>query len=113
ESAPDHVRKALDYLDIATGSGHADDTENDPEHEQTPPQSPATRAIRTLRALRAQRDEEQRSSAPDGMVSSAAMLPETSTDGGPSNGHALPGELRSQFRNCLPYPCRILRRLII
>lgn len=110
ESAPDHVRKALDYLDITTGSGHADDAENDPEHEQTPPQSPATRAIRTLRALRAQRDEEQRSSAPDGMVSSAAMLPEISTDGGSPNGQAEPGDLRSQFRSSLLGPGRTLRR---
>src|SRR5699024_12121046 len=47
---------------------------------------------------------------PDGMVSSAAMLPETSTDGGSSNGHAEPGDLRSQFRSSLLGPGRTLRR---
>ena len=110
ESAPDHVRKALDYLDTATGSTHTGDTENDPAHEQTPPQSPATRAIRTLRALRAQRDEEEHSPAPNGMVSSAAMISEAPSTGEPTNGHDESGDLRSQFRSSLLGPGRTLRR---
>ena len=37
--APDHVRKRW-TTSITTGSGHADGTENDPEHEQTPRKAP-------------------------------------------------------------------------
>lgn len=109
ESAPEHVRKALEYLDLATGSGHSEDG-NDSPYEKAPPQSPATRAIRTLRALRAQRDEEQRSPAPDGMVSSAAMIPGSAPNDEPANGHEDTGDLRSQFRSSLLGPGRTLRR---
>ena len=109
ESAPEHVRKALEYLDLATGSGRSEDG-NDSPYEKAPPQSPATRAIRTLRALRAQRDEEQRSPAPDGMVSSAAMIPGSAPNDEPANGHEDTGDLRSQFRSSLLGPGRTLRR---
>lgn len=110
DSAPDHVRQALDYLDTATGSSCVGDDEETPVHEQTPPQSPATRAIRTLRALRAQRDEEERSLTPDGMVSSAAMIPEASTTGEQATDLNGSGDLRSQFRSSLLGPGRTLRR---
>ncbi|MGW5876995.1 hypothetical protein ACWFMI_10665 [Nocardiopsis terrae] len=135
ESAPEHVRNALDYLTSATGvDGTAGSAEGDGD-DSLPPQTPATRAIRTLRALRAQRDQEQApesrqapadhynpatedqpSAVAGGMVSSAAMLPGAAlaADAGGAQGHSPEhsgvGDLRSQFRSSLLGPGRTLRR---
>ena len=131
DSAPEHVRNALDYLNEATGASEASKTPQDAGNDSSPPQTPATRAIRTLRALRAQRDQEEPStdsvpagmapfpgSAPSpsetplsGMVSSAAMIPGGAGDPGPEkpidDGVS---DLRSQFRSSLLGPGRTLRR---
>ena len=123
DSAPEHVRSALEYLTTATGSDQAaasGGAGNDP----TPPQTPATRAIRTLRALRAQRDEEHQEVSlptvvggheptPMAMVSSAAMIPTPAMEAEAAAGAgagADPGDLRSQFRSSLLGPGRTLRR---
>lgn len=122
DSAPEHVRDALEYLSSATGAGNEAGFGEDEGSEGAPPQTPATRAIRTLRALRAQRAEEQESGsavgeqtvAPTAVVSSAAMIPtsvlnaEAVNGDGPRDGGA--GDLRSQFRSSLLGPGRILRR---
>lgn len=131
ESAPDHVRNALDYLNAATGAHDAPGSSvNGPD--PAPPQSPATRAIRTLRALRAQREEGRPdtddvpagmaptpSSAPPpsqtplgGMVSSAAMIPGDAAEDAPERPEPQDdvGDLRSQFRSSLLGPGRTLRR---
>ncbi|WP_017614478.1 hypothetical protein [Nocardiopsis salina] len=115
DSAPEHVRDALDYLSGATNTeGTPPDT--DTGEPDGPPQTPATRAIRTLRALRAQRDREEEAAeeAPvGGMVSSAAMIPEAA-HGGPAPEPAVEDtgatDLRSQFRSSLLGPGRTLRR---
>lgn len=131
ESAPEHVRNALDYLNVATGA-HDSPGSSLNGSDSTPPQSPATRAIRTLRALRAQREGEQPettdvpagmaptpSSAPPpsqtplgGMVSSAAMIPGDAAEGAPEDPESQNGvgDLRSQFRSSLLGPGRTLRR---
>ncbi|SIO86917.1 hypothetical protein [Nocardiopsis sp. JB363] len=131
ESAPDHVRNALDYLDSATGAYDVSGSSANGA-DTTPPQSPATRAIRTLRALRAQREDEQPdtgavpsgmaptpSAAPPpshtplgGMVSSAAMIPGDTAEPAPERPGAESGvgDLRSQFRSSLLGPGRTLRR---
>ncbi|MBB6119728.1 hypothetical protein [Nocardiopsis algeriensis] len=115
DSAPEHVRSALDYLTSATGADTAAGASGGTGQDPAPPQTPATRAIRTLRALRAQRAEEQEdanASAPagDGMVSSAAMIPVSAdlpAEPAPQSGV---GDLRSQFRSSLLGPGRTLRR---
>ena len=132
ESAPEHVRNALDYLDSATGA-HGVSGSSPNGADTTPPQSPATRAIRTLRALRAQREDEQPDTvavpagmAPPtpsadpppshtplgGMVSSAAMIPGDTAQPAPEPPEAEDGvgDLRSQFRSSLLGPGRTLRR---
>ncbi len=128
ESAPEHVRNALDYLDSATGTSGAPGLAEGSADGAAPPQTPATRAIRTLRALRAQRDQDQPPvehqvshetevpAAVGGMVSSAAMLPGPAMNADTVNGDprgAAPdevGDLRSQFRSSLLGPGRTLRR---
>ncbi|GAB3691505.1 hypothetical protein [Nocardiopsis oceani] len=131
ESAPEHVRNALDYLNSATGASCTAEASQDGAAEPAPPQTPATRAIRTLRALRAQRDQElhspqptqpDRGPAPEtphepaagGMVSSAAMLPGSAMVSGGEEQQATGtdgvGDLRSQFRSSLLGPGRTLRR---
>ncbi|WP_049568354.1 hypothetical protein [Nocardiopsis sp. SBT366] len=131
DSAPEHVRSALDYLETATGTGDAPSGDGDSEDPANPPQTPATRAIRTLRALRAQRDQEQpivehveqrpapvveAPAAVGGMVSSAAMIPGSALSAeAVSSEAAAPtssgvGDLRSQFRSSLLGPGRTLRR---
>ncbi|WP_017577817.1 hypothetical protein [Nocardiopsis kunsanensis] len=130
ESAPEHVRDALDYLNTATNADGLP-PEDATEGSSGPPQTPATRAIRTLRALRAQRDREEQSqdghestgsryeasaseqSPANGMVSSAAMIPETAHESSPAGTEAEePGgtDLRSRFRSSLLGPGRTLRR---
>ncbi|WP_431869362.1 hypothetical protein [Nocardiopsis eucommiae] len=133
DSAPDHVRSALDYLESATGSGGAPDRNGGSGDSAYPPQTPATRAIRTLRALRAQRDQDQPTveqpaepgsvpvaeapaAAVGGMVSSAAMIPgsalsaETVSSAAVETATSGVGDLRSQFRSSLLGPGRTLRR---
>ncbi|OLT30359.1 hypothetical protein BJF83_08680 [Nocardiopsis sp. CNR-923] len=128
DSAPEHVRDALEYLTAATGTVGGSEVSEGAGPDPAPPQTPATRAIRTLRALRAQRAEDQygpegartveaaavgQGSAPTGMVSSAAMIP-----GGVQGAEAVAGstateglgDLRSQFRSSLLGPGRTLRR---
>lgn len=133
ESAPEHVRDALDYLNGATNAGSLPSGQGG-EDNGGPPQTPATRAIRTLRALRAQRDREEHPEGEHepslgehepsvgehepslgGMVSSAAMIPESAHE----NSGAAPApapegsngtDLRSRFRSSLLGPGRILRR---
>ncbi|WP_017589709.1 hypothetical protein [Nocardiopsis ganjiahuensis] len=126
DSAPEHVRNALDYLNAATGTSGAPDLAESTGDGSVPPQTPATRAIRTLRALRAQQDqppgehqpspEAEAPAAVGGMVSSAAMLPGAAIGAetvdvdariAASNGV---GDLRSQFRSSLLGPGRTLRR---
>ncbi|OOC54553.1 MULTISPECIES: hypothetical protein [Nocardiopsis] len=124
DSAPEHVRNALDYLNAATGADRDAGASEGAGSDPTPPQTPATRAIRTLRALRARRGENQESEpgtgaddqsvAPTAMVSSAAMIPSSALsseavggDGAQANGT---GDLRSQFRSSLLGPGRTLRR---
>ncbi|MFV2197197.1 hypothetical protein [Nocardiopsis sp. LOL_012] len=126
DSAPAHVRSALDYLTNATGVGEGSGASEGAGHDPAPPQTPATHAIRTLRALRAQRDEERRripekatgtegpGGAPGGtpisMVSSAAMIPGgAEAVSGTDRGGGI-GDLRSQFRSSLLGPGRTLRR---
>ncbi len=117
ESAPEHVRNALDYLTTATGSDQPS-AAGAPGGDPGPPQTPATRAIRTLRALRAQREEERQEPVlpaavgghepvPMAMVSSAAMIPGSALEAEASPGG---GDLRSQFRSSLLGPGRTLRR---
>ncbi|WP_159943678.1 MULTISPECIES: hypothetical protein [unclassified Nocardiopsis] len=119
DSAPEHVRNALEYLTAATGAG--DEAGGDSGTGLTPPQTPATRAIRTLRALRAQRNGEQdeesvvaeQGAAPTATVSSAAMIPGSALDTEAVNGEGGRdgvGDLRSQFRSSLLGPGRTLRR---
>jgi hypothetical protein len=134
ESAPEHVRNALDYLDAATGASGVHGLAEDGTDGSAPPQTPATRAIRTLRALRAQRDQREQHSqeqypaeprtdpvaqapaAVGGMVSSAAMLSGSAMSAEPVNGDTQGsgpngvGDLRSQFRSSLLGPGRTLRR---
>ncbi|MEC3894571.1 hypothetical protein ABZ645_24540 [Nocardiopsis alba] len=137
DTAPEHVRSALDYLDAATGASGVPDSPEEIAEGSNPPQSPATRAIRTLRALRAHRDQRERERSPEevsgsaaetmpsssdtvppspnrvggGMVSSAAMIPGTTPAPEPEkpSGSGL-GDLRSQFRSSLLGPGRTLRR---
>ncbi|MEU0492970.1 hypothetical protein ABZ249_27410 [Nocardiopsis sp. NPDC006139] len=119
DTAPEHVRSALDYLTTATGSDQAS-ASGGAGGDPTPPQTPATRAIRTLRALRAQRDEEHQEvplpvavgghePVPMAMVSSAAMIPGAALEAEVSAGNGV-GDLRSQFRSSLLGPGRTLRR---
>ncbi|GAA1457710.1 hypothetical protein NE857_21235 [Nocardiopsis exhalans] len=133
ESAPEHVRNALDYLNSATGASGSPDLAEPAEDGTNPPQTPATRAIRTLRALRAQREQDPASAeqqhgahaaapmaeapaAVGGMVSSAAMLPGTALGADTVNDQVQSaasgdvGDLRSQFRSSLLGPGRTLRR---
>ena len=62
ESAPEHERDALDYLNGATNADGLPSGQGT-EDSDGPPQTPATRAIRTLRALRAQREREEQPKA--------------------------------------------------
>ncbi|MFI6578754.1 hypothetical protein ACIBFB_23450 [Nocardiopsis sp. NPDC050513] len=122
DSAPEHVRSALEYLTAATGVADGSGAFEGAGLDPTPPQTPATRAIRTLRALRAQRAEDQfapeaaavgQGSAPTGMVSSAAMIPggaQSAETVAGSTGTEGFGDLRSQFRSSLLGPGRTLRR---
>lgn len=134
ESAPEHVRDALDYLNGATNAGDLPSAQGS-EDSDGPPQTPATRAIRTLRALRAQRDREEQGrtehqSTTDlheppaseqtpvgGMISSAAMIPENAHETAPAEPATAPAteepggtDLRSRFRSSLLGPGRTLRR---
>ncbi|WP_017598401.1 hypothetical protein [Nocardiopsis lucentensis] len=129
DSAPEHVRNALEYLTAATGVADGSEVSEGAGLDPAPPQTPATRAIRTLRALRAQRAEEHpgpemsgpaetsavgHDAAPTGMVSSAAMIPggaqgAEATAAEPVTAEGV-GDLRSQFRSSLLGPGRTLRR---
>ncbi|MFL1376519.1 MULTISPECIES: hypothetical protein [unclassified Nocardiopsis] len=119
DTAPEHVRNALDYLTTATGSDQAA-ASGGAGNEPAPPQTPATRAIRTLRALRAQREEDRQETVlpaavgghepvPMAMVSSAAMIPGSALEAEAPAANGV-GDLRSQFRSSLLGPGRTLRR---
>ncbi len=112
ESAPVHVRNALEYLTTATGAGSAETETAEPAEDSAAdtPQTPATRAIRTLRALRAQRDQDQPPETEDSSATPDTQATRTAT--GPVANHAptRPGGLASRARSPLMGPDRTLRR---